>query len=270
MQRFDRKLVIVRGGGDIATGVIQKLKRAGFNVVVLESSKPSSIRRNVCLSEAIYNGEAKVEDIKAIRVNDINHVNDVLNHGDIAMLVDETGECIKYLRGIAVIDAILAKKNIGTNRAMAPITIGLGPGFEAGEDVDIVVETMRGHNLGRLIFNGFAKENTGVPGAIAGVAEDRVIYSEADGIFKGIKKIGDIVKAGEVIATVSGYDVKSKIDGVLRGLIRDDFEVTKGFKIADVDPRLAEKENCDTISDKARAVGGATLEALMIMLEKLK
>lgn len=270
MSSINKNLVVVRGGGDIATGAIQKIKRVGFDVVVLESNKPSSIRRKVCLSEAIYDGVTRVEDIKAVRGNNINEVNEIIKNGDIAVIVDKKGDIIKSLKPVAVIDAILAKKNMGTNRAMAPITIGLGPGFCAGEDVDIVIETMRGHKLGRLIFNGYALENTGIPGVIAGVSADRVNYSEAEGIFTSISKIGDIVKKGQVIAKVGESNVIAKIDGVLRGLIRDGFVVTKGFKIADVDPRTEQQENCDTISDKARAVGGATLEALLIGIRKLK
>ena len=270
MENFDEKLVVVRGGGDIATGTIQKLQRSGFKVVILECTKPTSIRRYVSLSEAIYDGIAVVEDIKAVRVESVDEVKAVLDEGNIAMLIDETGKSIKKLKPIAVIDAILAKRNLGTNLDMAPITIGLGPGFEAGVDVDIVVETMRGHNLGKLIFSGCPKANTGIPGVIAGASKERVIYSNCGGVIKNISKISDIVKAGQVIAYVGKTEVRATIDGVLRGLIREGFRVKCGLKIADIDPRIAEEENCFTISDKARAVGGASLEALMIMLSKEK
>ncbi|WP_055069221.1 selenium-dependent molybdenum cofactor biosynthesis protein YqeB [Clostridium massiliamazoniense] len=265
---YNKELVVVRGGGDISTGTIQKIKRAGFKVVVLESEKPTSIRRHVCLSEAIYDGEATVEDIKAIKANNLSDIERILNEGNIAIAVDEKGEFINKLKPIAVIDAILAKKNLGTNRNMAPITIGLGPGFEAGKDVDVVVETMRGHNLARLIFEGKPMDNTGVPGEIKGVSKDRVIYSENEGIIKNISKISDSVKKGEVIAKIGEKEVKATIDGVLRGLIRDGFYVKEGLKIADIDPRASEKNNCFTISDKARNVGGASLEALLIMLNR--
>lgn len=267
---YNKELVVVRGGGDISTGTIQKIKRAGFKVVVLESEKPTSIRRHVCLSEAIYDGEAIVEDIKAIKANNLADIERILTEGNIAIAVDEKGSFIKKLKPIAVIDAILAKKNLGTNRNMAPITIGLGPGFEAGKDVDVVVETMRGHNLARLIFEGKPMDNTGVPGEIKGVSKDRVIYSENEGKIKNISKISDCVKKGEVIAKIGEQEVKATIDGVLRGLIRDGFYVKKGLKIADIDPRASEKNNCFTISDKARNVGGASLEALLIMLNRKK
>ena len=264
MKDLNNSLVIVRGGGDIATGVIQKLKRIGFKVVVLESDKPSSIRRGVCLSEAIYDGYTVVEDIKA---TDIESIKSILNDGSIPVIVDKNGEYIKKLKPVAVIDAILAKRNIGTNKNMAKITIGLGPGFCAGKDVDIVVETMRGHNLGRLIFSMSALENTGVPGAIAGVTKDRVIYSKLGGVFKSNSKIGDIVSKEQVLGFVDGQEVIATIDGVLRGIIRDGFYVKQGLKIIDIDPRINERENCNIISDKARAIGGAVLEGILLSLE---
>lgn len=256
-------LVVVRGGGDIASGTIQKLYRSGFKVLVLEIEKPTAIRRNVAFSDAIYNGEAEVEGIKSIRVNNINEINEAHNKGVIPILVDKNADILKELNPLAVIDAILAKKNLGTNKEMAPITIALGPGFCAGKDVDIVIETNRGHNLGRLIFEGFAKENTGVPGVIAGFSKERVIYSDYEGYITHVKTIGDIVKQGEVIALINKNEVKASISGLLRGLIKEDTLVNKGLKIADIDPRIAEVENYTTISDKARNIGGGVLEALL-------
>lgn len=261
-------MVIVRGGGDIATGAIQKIYRAGFNVVVLECTKPTSIRRAVCLSEAVYDGKTTVEDLEAVKADSLAEVNKILEEGKIPVIVDEKAEIIKELKPICVVDAILAKKNLGTNIDMAPITIALGPGFEAGKDVDVVVETMRGHNLGRLIFKGKAMENTGTPGEIKGISKERVIYSENSGVLHNIASIGDLVTKGQVLATVGDKDVLATIEGVLRGLIRDNFEVNKGLKIADIDPRKSEKNNCFTISDKARNVGGATLEAVLYMINK--
>ena len=266
--KYNNDVVIFRGGGDIATGSIQKVKRSGFKVIVLEVSKPSSIRRKVCVSEAVYDGKVKVEDIEAVLANDIEEIKDILKEDKIAVFIDEEGTAIEKIKPIAVIDAILAKKNLGTNRNMAPITIGLGPGFDAGKNVDIAIETMRGHNLGRLIFNGKTMENTGVPGIIKGVGKERVIYSENEGYIENIAHIGDYVQKGQTIAKVGETDVIASISGVLRGLIRENYYVKSGLKIADIDPREEEKNNCFTISDKARNVGGATLEALMIMLNK--
>lgn len=256
--------IVVRGGGDIASGTIQKLYRSGFKVLVLETEKPTAIRRNVSFSDAIYNGETTVEGIRAVRVKDLYEINEAFKNDIIPIILDSKGEFIEKIKPLAVVDAILAKKNIGTNKNMAPITIALGPGFNAGVDVDIVIETMRGHNLGRLIFKGYAKENTGVPGEIGGYSKERVIYSECDGIIKNLRFIGDIVKKGEVLATINEKEVLAPIDGLLRGLIKDGTNVTLGLKIGDIDPRLKEVENYTTISDKARNIGGGVLEAILI------
>ena len=256
---MDLRTVIVRGGGDIASGTIQKLYRSGFNVLVLEIEKPTAIRRNVAFSDAIYNGEATVEGIKAIRAYNLNDINNAFKN---------KGDFINKIKPFAVVDAILAKKNLGTNKNMAPITIALGPGFEAGVDVDVVIETMRGHNLGRLIFDGYAMPNTGVPGEIAGYSKERVIYSEANGIIKNLKSIGDIVKKDEVLALIDGHKVLAPIDGLLRGLIKDGTMVRIGLKIGDIDPRLKEIDNYTTISDKARNIGGGVLEALLMIKYK--
>ncbi len=262
-------IVVVRGGGDIATGVIQALVNGNFKVIVLETNKPTAIRRKVALSEAIYENTCTVENITAIKACNILECKKILNKSNsnekfVPILVDKTGETIKEIKPLAVVDAILAKRNLGTHINMANITVGLGPGFCAGEDVDVVIETMRGHDLGKIITKGYAKENTGQPGEIKGFKTERVIYSPSTGKIQNIKSIGDIVKKGEVIAKVNNENVVSKIDGVLRGLIRNDFYVEKNMKIGDVDPRLEEQKNCFTISDKARAIGGATLISILM------
>lgn len=257
--------VVVRGGGDIASGTIQKLYRSGFKVVILEVEKPTAIRRNVAFSDAIYNGETSVEGIKAVRVENLEEIMEAHKNDIIPIMVDPEGIVIRKINPIAVIDAILAKKNLGTNKEMSPITIALGPGFNAGVDVDVVIETMRGHNLGRLIFDGYAMPNTGVPGDIAGYSKERVIYSDADGVIKNISKIGDLVDKDDVLACIGEIEVKAPISGLLRGLIKDGTSVYKGLKIGDIDPRLKEVENYTTISDKARNIGGGALEALLIM-----
>ncbi|MDF2674520.1 MAG: molybdenum hydroxylase [Clostridiales bacterium] len=262
--------VIVRGGGDIASGTIQKLYRSGFKVLVLETEKPTSIRRNVSFSEAVYDGVTVIEGCKAVFVREVNEINKAWENGFIPVIVDSEGSLINIIKPYAVVDAILAKKNLGTNMSMAPITIALGPGFNAGKDVDVVIETMRGHNLGRLIFNGFALENTGLPGVIGGYSKERVIYCPWDGTIKNNRKIGDIVDKGEVIAHVGDKEVIAEIPGILRGLIRDGTVVFKGFKIGDIDPRLKEIENYNSISDKARCIGGGVLEAILLMKNKLK
>ncbi|MCQ2554004.1 MAG: EF2563 family selenium-dependent molybdenum hydroxylase system protein, partial [Clostridia bacterium] len=187
--------------------------------------------------------------------------------GKLTLLVDPKAQSLDTFKPIALVDAILAKKNLGTSKDLAPITIALGPGFEASVDADAVIETQRGHSLGRVIYEGLAIPNTGVPGKIAGFDKERVIHSPADGILKNVCHITDTVKKGDVIATLKTDDgdiaVPATIDGLLRGLIRDNYPVTKGFKIADIDPRISEYNNCFTISDKARCIAGGVLEALM-------
>lgn len=260
-------LIIVRGGGDLATGTIYKLYKCGYRVLILETERPSAIRRNVAFSEAVYESVWTVEDLTCHLADDLSQCVQLLQEGKLTVYVDPCGTAIKELTPMAVIDAILAKKNLGTAREMAPITIGLGPGFCAGKDVDAVIETKRGHDLGRVIYEGEAIPNTGIPGLIGGYGAERVIKSPAKGSVCGVKKITDVVRKGEVIAYVEGKDgsvpVYASIDGILRGLIRDGYPVSEGFKMADIDPRTEEYENCFTISDKARCIAGGVLEAIL-------
>ena len=262
-----KNLIIVRGGGDLATGTIYKLKKSGFPVLILEVPNPSAIRRNVAFCEAVYQGTQTVEDMTCYLVESVEQAEQFINEGKLCVLVDPMGESIARLKPLAVIDAILAKKNLGTNRNMAPITLALGPGFTAGEDVDAVIETKRGHNLGRVLWEGTAAPNTGIPGVIGGYGKERVIHCPAKGILRNVKKITDTVSRGEVIAVVETEEgnvpVKATLDGILRGLIRDGYPVHVGFKMADIDPRAEEYENCFTISDKARCIAGGVVEAIL-------
>ena len=260
--------VVIRGGGDLATGVAEVLYQSGFKILILDIEKPSSIRRSVCFSEAIYDGIIQVENIICKKVENENDIEKCWNEKIIPIMVDEKGEIIKKIKPNVVVDSIIAKKNLGTTKEMAPITIALGDGFEAGKDVDIVVETMRGHNLGRVITSGRAMKNTGIPGEIKGVSKDRVIYSLANGRFSSVKKIGDTVQKDEIIGYVGDVEIRGKISGVLRGIIREGYEVTENMKIGDIDPRIEEKSNCFTISDKARSLGGAVLRAIMFRLKE--
>ena len=273
-------LIIVRGAGDLATGTIHRLKKSGFRLLVLETDQPAAIRRQVALSEAVYSKSACVEGVEAVRVKDEKQMIDAWENGKVPVLVDPKGESIASMQPKVVVDAILAKRNLGTNKNMAPLTIALGPGFEAGVDVDVVIETKRGHNLGRVICEGSAYPNTGIPGIIGGYGAERVIHAPAEGILKNKSKIGDIVEKGQVIAVIEASDkenesaadikkteVRATIDGLLRGLIRDNYPVTKGFKIADIDPRKEELANCFTISDKARCIAGSVLEVICEALE---
>ena len=259
-------MIIVRGAGDISTGTIHRLFRAGFPVLTLETDHPSAIRRKVAFSEAVYDGTATVENITAVRIGDAGQTGEILAQGKLPLLIDPTGASIRGMKPDVVIDAILAKKNLGTTMDMAPLTIALGPGFEAGRDVHFVIETMRGHDLGRIISSGFAAANTGVPGIIGGYGAERVIHSPAAGIFRQHREIADMVQAGETIGTVETpageIPVVTVIPGILRGIIRDGYPVPKGFKLADVDPRLDQRKNCFTISDKARCIAGSVLEVV--------
>lgn len=278
------KLVIVRGGGDLATGVVQALWRAGFLLLVLEVPDPSAIRRQVALSEAVYDGSATVEDMTARCCKSGRAIEKAWRDHEVPIVIDPQGRSIAELKPWAVVDAILAKKNLGTTRAMAPHTIALGPGFTAGVDVDVVIETKRGHNLGRLIYQGDAAPNTGIPGMIAGFGKERVIHSPAAGYFYGLAAIGDIVEKGQPVGVITqealpdgvkpavamGIPVPATLTGLLRGMIRSTYPVVLGFKIADIDPRKDELKNCFTISDKARCLGGAVLTALCAMMQQEK
>ena len=256
-----RRLIVVRGAGDLATAVIIRLKRAGYNVLSLETECPSVIRRTVSLAEAVYDKEAVVEGERAVLVSDISEIFHAFDDGLIPVIVDESGFSIGKLKPTVVVDAILAKRNLGTRIDDAPLTIALGPGFIAGVDVDVVIETKRGHSLGRIIKEGSAIANTGIPGLIEGYGKERVIHSPCDGVLRAERRIGDIVKRGEVIAFVGPSPVYASIDGMLRGLIREGYECKKGFKIADIDPR-GEKAEYLSMSDKARAIAGAVLEVV--------
>lgn len=272
MMEREHQLIVVRGGGDLATGVIHKLHRCGYPVLVLETGYPSAIRRFVAFSEAVYDGFSQVEGVGCVRAADWEEARQILAGGDVALLVDPQCQILEQVKPWALVDAIIAKKNLGTTRDMAPRTIALGPGFEAGTDVDLVIETMRGHDLGRIIGKGQAAANTGVPGVIAGYGKERVIHSPARGIFLGKASIGDYVETDQVLGVVvtgqGEVPVKASLTGILRGIIRTGYPVTQGFKIADIDPRRSEYQNCFTISDKARCIAGSVLEALLYLEAK--
>lgn len=266
-------LIIVRGGGDLATGTIHRLWSAGLRVLVLEAEHPAAIRRQVSLCEAVYEGETMVEGLRAVHIKALEQAEAVWTENAVPVLTDPEGRSIALAKPDVVVDAILAKKNLGTSRSMAPLTIALGPGFTAGSDVDAVVETKRGHRLGRIIREGTAIPDTGIPGMIGGYGRERVIHAQAAGIFVDMCRIGDIVEAGEKIAEIHAADgtvvpVTTQITGILRGLLRSGYPVTPGFKVADVDPRKEELSNCFLISDKARCIAGSVLELVCARLWK--
>jgi len=264
---LDNILIVIRGGGDLASGVAVRLFRAGFSVMILEVDHPTVIRLPVSFARAVYEGKAIVEEIEAVLIPSWEKAKDTIKQGKIPVLIDPKGSCIKKLSPIVLVDAILAKRNLGTKIDQAPLVIGLGPGFTAGEDVEVVIETERGHKLGRVLYQGQAAPDTGIPGEVGGESKRRLLRAPAEGKIIPLRKIEDLVKEGEVIAEVEGIPLKAEISGVLRGLIYPQSWVTKGMKIGDIDPRGI-REYCFTVSDKARSIGGAVLEAVCTYLNK--
>ena len=260
-------LVIIRGGGDLATGVAVRLFRAGFSVMVLEIDHPTVIRLPVSFARAVYEGEAIIEGIEAVLISSWEEAEKITKLNKVPVLIDPKGSCIEKLSPTVLVDAILAKRNLGTKINRAPLVIGLGPGFTAGEDVDVIIETKRGHNLGRIYYHGQATPDTGVAGEVGGESKRRLLRAPAEGKIIPLHKIGDSLRVGEVIAEVEGIPLKAEISGVLRGLIYTKSWVTKGMKVGDIDPRGI-REYCFTVSDKARSLGGAVLEAVCTYLNK--
>ena len=254
-------LVYIRGAGDISTGVAARLVRAGVSVVMSDIAQPTCIRRTVSFCEAISQGACEVEDIRARLAHDAQEAARIAEAGEVAVVVDPAAMMLDELKPAALVDAILAKRNLGTTRDMAPAVIAVGPGFTAPVDCDAVIETQRGHFLGRAIYDGSPEPNTGIPGVIGGYGKERVIHSPSAGIFHSDHAIGDIVEAGDVIGYAGDAPMRTVIGGCLRGLLANGIVVTEGFKCADVDPR-GNTGYINYISDKACAVGGGVLEAL--------
>lgn len=255
-------LILIRGAGDIATGIALRLWRSGMDVVMTDLPQPTAIRRTVCFSPAITLGETVVEGVTARRAESAEDALALLRQRIVPVLADPEVKCRLALRPDGLVDAILAKKNLGTRITDAPVVVGVGPGFTAGEDCHAVVETMRGHTLGRVIYCGSALPNTNIPGLIGGFAGERVLRAPADGVFHQRLDIGAEVQAGDVAGEVDGAPMICTIAGVVRGLLPEGTPVFKGMKSGDVDPRC-KPEYCTTASDKALAVGGGVLEAIL-------
>jgi len=256
-------IIAVKGAGEMASAVAWRLYMSNFRkILMLETDYPLAVRRAVSFCEAVYEGEKEVEQVRAGRVQNPDEIKPCWEKNKIAVVVDPQWQTLKGIQPEVVVDAVLAKKNLGTHRNEAPLVIGLGPGFYAGKDVHVVIETHRGHNLGKIITSGEAQPNTGTPGAIGGFSEERVLRAPGVGKFQSARNIGDFANANEIVGSVAGVDVRARIDGVLRGLIRPNSQVTQGLKIGDIDPR-GEVSYCFTISDKARAIGGSVLEAVL-------
>lgn len=254
--------VWIKGAGDLATGIAARCWRSHLQVMMTELSVPLCVRRTVSFSEAVYDGETRVEEITAVRALSSEDVLSAWAWGHIPVLVDESGAMARRLKPQVVVDARIAKRNLGTRIDEAPLVIGLGPGFTAGVDVHAVIETNRGHNLGRIYWSGSAQPDTGIPGIVSGIGRERVLYSPTAGAFTTAHAIGDVVSAGEQVGMVGEVPVLAQIPGVLRGLIHPGVWVPANIKIGDVDPRI-EVEYCSTISDKAMALGGSVLEAIL-------
>jgi xanthine dehydrogenase accessory factor len=254
--------VLVRGGGDLASGVAWRLHQSGFRVVITEIPEPLAVRRKVAFCEDVYEGRSVVEGVTAVLVKKPGEVDRVWDQGFIPVLVDPEALCRHSIKPEVIVDAILAKKNLGTSAKDAPLVVALGPGFEIGKDAHFVVETDRGHHLGRLLTSGSAAPNTGVPGPVQGITSDRVLRAPASGPWQNTVDIGDMVKQGDLIGTVQGEALCAPVDGVLRGLIHPGVTVSKGLKIGDIDPR-GKREFCFTVSEKALAIAGGVLEGIL-------
>ncbi|MBU4565941.1 MAG: EF2563 family selenium-dependent molybdenum hydroxylase system protein [Proteobacteria bacterium] len=254
--------VLIRGAGEMASGVAHRLSRAGLQVVMTEIAEPLAVRRAVSFCEAVYDGRKQVEGLTACLVSGPAEARMAWKRGELPVLVDPEMACLQELAPAVIVDALLAKRNTGLAPEMAPLTIGLGPGFSAPQDAHLVIETNRGHNLGRLIYEGQAAANTGQPGDIGGYTHQRVLRSPAVGVFTPLASFGQAVAAGQAVGRVADQEVCVKVGGVLRGLIRPGIRVEKGWKVGDVDPRN-QLEYLDTISEKARAIGGSVLEGIM-------
>jgi len=258
---FDQVRVLVRGGGDLGSGVVYRLHRAGFPVVVTELENPLCVRRTVSFGAAVWEGAITVDGITARRAADWPAAEAILRQGDVPVLADAQGESVVAWRPMVEVDARMAKRNLGITLDDAPLVVALGPGFEAGMDCHAVIETNRGHFLGRVFWRGQAEPDTGVPGNVNGITARRVLRAPVDGFVAAFKSIGDPVQEGETVALVGGQPVVAAFDGILRGLAHERAPVTQGLKIGDVDPRVR-REHCFTISEKALAVGGGVLEAI--------
>ena len=256
-------LVVIKGGGDLGSGVAHRLFRCGFKVCILEKEKPTVERRMVSYASAMFFGEFEVEGVKAKKAEDVDEVIKILESGDaIPVLIDPQWNSLKKLKPMVVVDAIMAKRNLGTRIDEAPLVIGLGPGFRAGEDVHIVIETLRGHKLGKVIESGCAEKDTGEPESIMGYTFERILYSPSDGVLKIVKDIGELVQEGETVCMVNGLNVSAKLSGIVRGLLMNGTKVKRGQKIGEIDPG-GKREYVYTISDRARAVAGGVLEAIL-------
>ncbi|HWO40983.1 MAG TPA: selenium-dependent molybdenum cofactor biosynthesis protein YqeB [Candidatus Eisenbacteria bacterium] len=260
--RLSDLTVLVRGGGEMGSGIAHRLHQSHMRVLITETAAPTAVRRTVAFAEAVYEGEQTVEGVKAVRIEDPDGAKDVWSGNAIPLIVDPHAGCRGRLEPRVLVDAVMAKKNSSTRITDAPLVIGVGPGFTAGVNAHAVVESNRGYYLGRVIWDGSAEPDTGAPAPVGGHTYARVLRAPRPGRFSALKAIGDFAACGEVIGEVEGAPVRAEISGIVRGLIRDGIRVAQGLKIGDIDPR-GERGYCYVISDKARAIGGGVLEAIL-------
>ena len=260
--RPHQPLVLIRGGGDLATGVAARLYRSGFDVLMVEIEKPLAVRRLVSLAEAIYAREVEIEELCGRRIESAADVESTLEEGVIPVLVDPMAESRHQLEPVVMVDGRMRKTPPEIGMEAAHLVIGLGPGFTAGHNCHAVVETNRGHHMGRVFWEGKAEPDTTIPERVANYDLDRVLRSPTAGMFEGKKMLGSIISKGEVIAVVNGFPLQAPFPGALRGLLHSGLEVEAGAKVGDLDPR-EETSYCYQISDKSLAVGGGVLEAIL-------
>lgn len=261
--RLDELVVLIKGGGEVASGVAHRLFHAHFKVCLTETVYPKAVSRGVAFSEAVYDSEKEVEGVVAKLVKSASEIPKVWEENKLPIIVDPEATVADFLHPDILIDAIMTKRNLGTRLTDAPLVIGLGPGFQAGKDVHLVVETKDSESLGKVIFEGEAEKDTGVPISIGGLTFERVLHSPEDGLFLANKEIGDPVSAGEVVASVGGQVVKAPIGGVVRALLRSGIQVEKGGKLGEIDP-VGNKETCYGIRAKMRAIADGVLEAILV------
>lgn len=254
--------ILIKGAGDLASGIACRLHECGFSIVMTDLAVPTAVRRTVAFSRAIYEGKTQIENTVGILCSNLDEINSAIANNNIAVIVDPMAEIRKEYKPDVVVDAIIAKKNLGTDINDARVVIGVGPGFTAGADCHCVIETKRGHYLGKCIYQGSAIANTGIPGDIGGYTVERILRAPADGVFEPSVDIGCRVEQGDICGYVAGIPMVSSIAGVVRGLLQNGVVVTQGMKAGDVDPRC-EEAHCMSVSDKARAIGGGVLEAIL-------
>lgn len=254
--------ILIRGGGEMASGIAHRLHQSRMKVLITEVATPTAVRRTLAFAEAVYLGSQAVENVRAVLVKDAGEAELAWQGGDIPLLVDPDARIREIMAPDVLIDAIMAKKNITTRISDAPLVIGIGPGFVAGGNAHGIVESNRGYNLGRVIWDGAAEPDTGIPAPVSGYAEARVFRAPCSGCFTGLREIGDHVESGECVAKVDGAPITAQISGMIRGMLRSGIPISAGVKVGDIDPR-GQREYCYSISDKSRAIAGGVLEAIL-------